>query len=78
LKLFISQPNFVREVILSSNQLTSQVIGLIKREKLRSQYLKNVVVHGIKIDAAVAKKEGISQGEMASGRVKVGDMTLVL
>lgn len=47
---------FVTRVDLSHNNLTPQLLGLLKRERVNSKYLKNIKVKGMSLDAQTLKK----------------------
>jgi hypothetical protein len=68
--------SFVSKIDLSYNELTSQLISLVKREKGLSKYLKTIAVKGIKLDHRALKKEGFSAESLQEGRISLGDLVI--
>jgi hypothetical protein len=68
----------VSTVNLSGNPINSELIVMLKRQKGLSKYLKKVVMKGAKVVETCLKKEGISAEQLKEGKVKIGDVAIVI
>ena len=55
-----SEGSFVSRIELGENMLTSQLIGMLRKEKGLGKYLKVINLKGMKIDKNSLKREGMS------------------
>ena len=64
------------KIDLSYNELTSQLLTNLKREKSLSKYLKTIVVKGMKMDHRMIKKEGINIESLRENKLELGNLTI--
>ena len=64
----------MNRIDLSGNELSTQLLVLLKKEKIHSKYLKSIAMKGIKIDERILKKEGVNLQKLAEGKLQLGDI----